>query len=456
MQQPGQHPQYEYQPVYQQPHSPQFVDQQQPLQQQYADQQQHNQQYFDQQQYGQQQYVGQQHGVNQQQYPQRQRPLEPSQSPLPEVVPPQHAYYNQGHNAPEVVVADYPQTVYQADKPGSVPLPQYYGRVPPPAGQEKRICGLSRRLFIILATVIVVLVVGAVVGGAVGGTVGKKGSSGGGGGSDSVAATTTATSAPTTTPTPVPTNPAALLGNSSISSANYTDARGFSHSLVFWQSASAKLLVSSWDGENRTWQTTSISAKLEGSGITLSFLVGTPIAATAYLETSGPKIRLYALTSTSTIIELYNDDITTASQGNWKQGSLGTQAILKAGAGSQLAVHHPPCAGPGSCMTQTFLLYQDSSQAVKICWFPWQPSTLALANNGTGLAATNVYGLVNGAPNYTDPGLRLYYDSSGIIQEAIIGLDLSVYFYGKSKPACCNGRPRPPASCRTSHGRVRR
>lgn len=306
----------------------------------------------------------------------------------------------------QVAHSNLPQADQSHNLPEATTKPEtsFIGHPAPPYDSERRICGLKRKVFIILAGLVAFLVVGAIVGGAVGGTVGKSKS------------TSTVPSSPTTTgpssapPTSTAIASSIILSNSSLSSANWTDSKGYSHHAVIYQGRSNSLLMSLWDSQNTTWTVKNISVALGSSSAALS---GTPLSNAV---TSYPwpfQLNLYYLSPSNQILELYTID--QLGEG-WTSGSLSTYN-LEASAGSQLASYWQRC--DYQCSQQIVLLYEDTSQKLNLAngtnWGnPYQVSSVAINHESSmALVPLAPSSDINRAPYQ----LRAYVDVSETSQE---------------------------------------
>jgi hypothetical protein len=300
-----------------------------------------------------------------------------------------------------------PQVSYDNDLPEAATKTEGQTFVASDNLAPRRIWGLKRKTFFILVALVALLVVGAVVGGAVGGTVGKSSNS-------TKTASTSPSPSPTTsrpassTPTSIKT--ANILSNSTLSSANWTDSKGYSHHAVFYQAPSKSLFLSLWDSQNTTWAVKNVSASLNS---TFAALPGTPLSC-AVTSTPWPfQLNLYYLSTSNRILELYTDD---PQGGNWGTGSLATYN-LEAGTGSQLASYWQRCNY--ECSQQIILLYEDTSQKLTVAngsnWAnPYQPAGIDI-NSGSGLALVPLAPLSD--PNNQPYQLRAYVDISETSQE---------------------------------------
>ncbi|KAE8443358.1 hypothetical protein EG329_001916 [Mollisiaceae sp. DMI_Dod_QoI] len=303
--------------------------------------------------------------------------------------------------------SDLPQVVEGNDLPDAKPESHAFldAGHPAPYDGERKIWGLKRRTFMILAALVALVVVGAVVGGAVGGTVGKSKSSSTP--SSTSGSPTTTSGAPTSTSTAAP----VVLSNSSLSSANWTDLNGNTHHAVFWQGASNSLRLSLWDSQNTTWAVHNVSAPLNSS---FAALPGTPLAA-AISSPPNFQLNLYYLSPSNQIIELYTVD---TQGGDWKIGSLHTYN-LQAGAGSRLASYWQICEY--QCSQAVILLYEDNQQNVLLAnsshWGATSSPFSGNVNTNSGLA---IVPLAPIADINTQPyQLRAYIDVSQASQEIL-------------------------------------
>lgn len=275
---------------------------------------------------------------------------------LPEV-----AVNRESHNAPEVVLTDYPEVAIA--KPKIEPDSYYYAtgeHVLPPAfpvaedGQtpqtrqkqqkRQRILGIPRRTFFIACAVALILCVCAIV--------------------IPVAITTTRKSSANQTepdptgPTPTGTRPPGpaitlkpspneLAERPTIAATNYTVA-GVTRLYVFSQATNNSLLASVWDSRNTTWRTLHLSAILDASdpNLALSFIPNTPIAAYAYMNPSF-QMRLYALVAGNSIREIVCTDPALLTE--WVPGRLGFETFLSTADGSKLAALRPQCGTGEDC-----------------------------------------------------------------------------------------------------------
>ncbi|KAL6407360.1 hypothetical protein AUP68_10191 [Ilyonectria robusta] len=325
-------------------------------------------------------------------------------STLPQVAPVEASH----KHAPEAINASY------APKPDDPYVETSKG--------DRRICGLKRTLFFILAAIAAVLVIGAIVGGAVGGTLSKKSSS----------STTTSDSTATTTGS-VPSatgdsSSGSILQDSKVASANWTDYGGRQHYYVFHQNSSNHLIASFWDSQNRTWASRSISASLKSTGIDLDIIEGTPITANSWEDENNHwNIRVYVLLTGNKIAELYTNF--PAPDSLWHMNDLGSRITINTAEGSNLAAWRPN--GGNSSWPPTMLMWQDEDQTlVYSTSTAWRNKlNLTTATDSSGLAITSV----SKGGNISDIQWRFYYDNSNILTEAIKESGIQDFEFGKKR-----------------------
>lgn len=270
---------------------------------------------------------------------------------LPEV-----AVNRESHNAPEVVLTNYPEVVIAKQK---IEPDSYYTTtgeqvLPPPIPvahdghteqkqqKRQRILGIPRRTFFIACAVALILCVCAIA--------------------IPVAITTTrkSSSANQTEPDPTPTgtrppspsitlkpSPNELAERPTIAATNYT-VDGVTRLYVFSQASNNSLLASVWDSRNTTWKTLHLTAILDAAvpNLALSFIPNTPIAAYAYMNPTF-QMRLYGLVAGNSIRELVCTD--PELQTAWVRGRLGFETFLSTADGSKLAALRPQCGTGDDC-----------------------------------------------------------------------------------------------------------
>ncbi|KAH7176021.1 hypothetical protein EDB81DRAFT_896919 [Dactylonectria macrodidyma] len=203
-------------------------------------------------------------------------------SNLPQYVPPFEGGYQ--HVA---AVDDLPEPLYTPKPDDNYRASHAVRDTPFDSKSGRRICGLKRTLFFILA-VAAILVIGAIVGGAVGGTVAKQSST------DVPSSSATRTASPPSSTS----GSSSILPESGIASVNWTDSNNFSHYYVFHQNRSKDLIASSWDSQNKTWTTRSVSEDVrQSSNEGFDIIEGTPITAVAWSSVSDWNIRVFVLTT---------------------------------------------------------------------------------------------------------------------------------------------------------------
>ncbi|KAK4198204.1 hypothetical protein QBC40DRAFT_256223 [Triangularia verruculosa] len=275
-------------------------------------------------------------------------------SDLPEAVPPRNDF-------PEVVFHGAPQAVERSMETVKYPVHAQVHNVDisgydasakePP---ERRILGLKRKTFVILAIVGVIILIGIAVGTAVGVTMSQKSSSpaveqGQGtvnddspssspGSNESAGPGSNESAGPGSNDSAGPGNapagavdfsalPSNLSPTSAISSANFTDPNsGVVHLHVYSQSPENALLVSVWNSTARIWTTYSVSALLPS---TYDLLPSTPISAYAYTNPTF-QAGVLVLTSDFMLHQFVTTDV--AMRSSWKHGPVGQDnAMLTVG-----------------------------------------------------------------------------------------------------------------------------
>ncbi|RDW60589.1 hypothetical protein BP6252_11972 [Coleophoma cylindrospora] len=319
----------------------------------------------------------------------------------PEVVPQDH--FPEVNHFPEVAAAgnvkhDVPYPVDQ--KVDLNPVSEGVGN-----GVERKVLGLKRRTFFIVLVVALLVIIAAVVGGAVGGTVNKSKKSTAQNVSNGTSSSNSSSSSTTSTN---------LMLNSSISAANWTDTAGYFHYAVFSQSASAAILASVWDSQNKTWTTIDIFAAIEATeSYVLTAKAGTPIAVAAR-TLDGVSIAVYYLAPNNQLQAL--DCLDPQGLSNWARGVV-NDANIVAGANSQLAAMWYICdagCGAGNLM----VIYENASGVLTAANSTgWTTSTIVTVIDGSGLALTpQVSGATTtGYANYTQ--MRIFADISNDLQE---------------------------------------
>ncbi|RSL50323.1 hypothetical protein CEP54_011977 [Fusarium duplospermum] len=263
-----------------------------------------------------------------------------------------------------------------------------------PATKLRRICGLKRKTFFIVAAVLIIIV-GAAVGGGVGATVGK-------GSSDS---------APSSESSATPKPSSSIAPSSGLSSANWTDSDGYQHYYVFHQNKKGDIIQSHYHSQNKTWKVRNVSASMESVGTPLSTILGTSISAIAWSDDKSEwNLRLYLLLTNNFLAELSalgpNDD------SEWqREGTLKGQA----GKGSNIAAWRPPDRNSSLIY---LLMYQSPDQKITFKkrrengWDDPFYSTPATKKSSLGVGSVD---LTN--EDLDGPQWRFYSDNSNTLQE---------------------------------------
>lgn len=319
-----------------------------------------------------------------------------------------------------------PQLAYDGK---SLPEPVQYG---PNQGRlaDRRILGLKRKTFFIVLALVLFVVIAAVVGGAVGGILSRKS------GSSPPSPTSTPSSSPSSSQRPN----APVLSNSSITAINYTVTDGgATYRMVFWQHNSSDLMLSVWDSTNGTWEVTNIAQNTADTSISTAALPGTPLAAAVrgYPWTEDQYfnspfgIALFYLTPSNVIRELYSTD---PRGGAWQLGDLTTSnSNWEAGSGSKMGVWWALCAST-LCSGDIALFYESTAQALMVGnssnWSNGAQEIVANIEAGTGIGVTAV-APVFGSQGPAADSPRVYYDSSGVLQEIEWEQDDQPWAYGE-------------------------
>ncbi|KAK4157087.1 hypothetical protein C8A00DRAFT_11994 [Chaetomidium leptoderma] len=335
---------------------------------------------------------------------------------FPEAVP---SDYRSGHNFPEVVPSDYPQAAQGNLEENKYLAPGFttqHGDYPTPTvgPQEpgRRILGLQRRTFIILAVICAVVVVALGVGLGVG-----------------LSASTHSDPAPSPSPSPTsapnappqgesnPPGMTNLFQGSSLAATNYTDAAGIIHLYVFFQAANKELLASKWDSQNKAWTTLSISKALANTGITLELIPASPIAAYTYTNPTF-QTRVYFLTKGNSIREIMTSEDPSLTTG-WKQGRLGGDKLITASEGSKLAALRPHCGTSRNCQVNypwIAIAYQGDGGVMAVSRADgWEPMEIRFDQTTAG-APVGLSSVMRKG-NITDIGWSLFYEEGGDLQE---------------------------------------
>ncbi|KAK4245407.1 hypothetical protein C7999DRAFT_43073 [Corynascus novoguineensis] len=334
---------------------------------------------------------------------------------FPEVVPTSHlqaaqSFYEQDkHLAP-----DYSQHVAGHSYHPVTPATDFTESSPP----ERRLLGLRRRTFFIVAAILVLIAVGLGVGLGVGLTRSDDQES------DS-------TPSPSGVPGSGDKDSSNVFQGSSLAATNYTDSDNYIHLYVFFQAENEELLASTWDSQNETWATVSISKIFSDTGLNLDLISATPIAAYTYLNPTF-QTRVYFLTTGNSIREIVTSEDPTLRSG-WRQGVLGSSKLITAGRGSKLAALRPQCGTGLDCRVNfpsMAVAYQGEDGVIALSRADdYEPMDIEFgpARRGAAIGLTSVM-----RDNITDIGWRLFFNQDGNLQEYTSEGSLSGWSRGES------------------------
>lgn len=227
---------------------------------------------------------------------------------------------------------------------------------------ERKILGLRRTVFFIVAGLVGLLVIGAIIGGAVGGTSGKNKSK----------------LSPASTP-PTPVDPASsstppgstsnnpnsanttapstskLLVDSKLATVNWTDSKNYQHHALFYQNSTGSLTLSLWDSQNKSWAISPVFVPGLQIDPTLN---GTSIATS--VDNINFQLNVYFYSIKQEIKEFYTNDQQARA---WVKGDL-TDRSNRGYPNSQLTAYSQLCASR-DCCNSTVVLYQDPDQKLR-------------------------------------------------------------------------------------------
>ncbi len=280
---------------------------------------------------------------------------------------------------------------------------------------RKRICGLTPRLFTIIAVIAGIIVVGAAVGGAVGATVGKKNSN-----NEALAPPgNTTSSSPNATTSNV-------MDGSRVGAIVWEDSHGNTISSIFFQDTTKGLGLSQYNSSTKEWIARSVSDDLYNTtsqSVTPS--KGTPLVplCLGWVEDS-VKIELYFLSASTTPTSIYSQ---VEEATGWHQDQLASAWTgHPLSSGSHLAVYEDYC--PDGCTNQTYTVGEgDSHDFVTFARASPTANTWAYSQFLLGLSPPSPINLFqNSSIAYTRPhgggtvtrdGLRMYVDVGGMLNE---------------------------------------
>jgi hypothetical protein len=341
----------------------------------------------------------------------------------------QNQAYQPQHSTLEVAPVTYDpmkETVRSEDYPHALPPEhQYYGAggyvsVPgqgnEPVPEERKIMGMKKRTFVILAVVLGLLIVlGAGLGGGLGATLGKNNASAespkqpGAGGNG------------TTTP-PIPTG---LFATSRLAAVNYTDTSRNNWYAVFYQDQWTALIVSVFNPTTKEWTIQNISGTISQAGGSIKPMAGTPIAAAAKAAADNFQMNIYYISEEGSIGEFVTTDIAAKT---WSIGTLPTTAKKIPRKGSQLGAAWHQCAS-SMCSKAPLVVFQETDQRLRMSnGTDWSKDQFVF----NGMTPLTPIAFFPHGQNYSF--LRVYADQSNTLQEFMWGdgvFGVTGFWYGK-------------------------
>ncbi len=294
--------------------------------------------------------------------------------------PPAEGYYRPGVPLPAPTLAHSPvgpydgnsTTTYQSTSGGlydaqAAKLTYAQNGQPgqdgPPADSDhekrkRKICGVAPFVFYLILGAVLLVILGAVIGGVVGATASKNSQNGEDGQNeqeqDAGGDNSTSKDGPL------------ILGNSRLTSTNWTDPDGIVHRAVFFQDTYDALIACQWDSDSKKWAKTNISEGLAASTSPLNPVSGTPLAS-ASIDDQGTdtfEVHLWYLDPTShlkSVVRLQALD----SSDLWKTDTL-NNAILETRPGSLLAATWQRQSVDGDLGNWIVAYQRPSDGAVKV------------------------------------------------------------------------------------------
>jgi hypothetical protein len=264
---------------------------------------------------------------------------------------------------------------------------------------EKRIIGLRKRTFIIIAVAIVVsIALAAGLGGGLGATGRYRTADGG-------------------QDTNITSPSSGLLANSKLAAVNYTDSSGNGWHTVIYQDQYAALVASVYNPINKTWSIVNISASVP---VAPKPKPGTPIAATV-MATRG-QVNVYYVSEGGSLTEVYSTNMTGAP---WTVGDLSWEKKLLRD-DTMLGAAWPVCPLTEKCKWAPLVVYQDNDKNLKLAnGTQWRliEHVMNSFTAGTSLA------FFRRGDDYSN--LRIFGDQSGNLQEIWWGDEKMEYTSGK-------------------------
>ncbi|OHE97314.1 hypothetical protein CORC01_07369 [Colletotrichum orchidophilum] len=173
-------------------------------------------------------------------------------------------------------------------------------------GRKDTICGLSRRVFIIVLVVSLLILIGAIAGGVAGGVLSRRNTTGN--------------------------SSRCILDTSRLAAANRTSG-GLEQRTVFFQDGSGALMARSLRAPSAEWATTNLTLKFQSTTEAISIPRGAPMAALACADYGCGETRLFYIGTDDFIHDVKEGEIA-----QWNSGGQVVAARLSPLPGSQIAV----------------------------------------------------------------------------------------------------------------------
>ncbi|KAI0134510.1 hypothetical protein BJ170DRAFT_203191 [Xylariales sp. AK1849] len=276
-------------------------------------------------------------------------PIEKQTSGIPEFEQHQKEYIPSYNVAPEVVTTQHHEDAVPENEAAKQTIDEDLDKKAP----ERKICGVRRRTFFIVLALALVVIGGAVVGGVAGALSTRKNSS-------------SATSVN-------------VMDISSLSASNWTDPKGYTHRVVFFQDTYNSIIARRWESQNKTWVTSNITLVMANSATPLAPASGTALASATLDWPGSYTVQLWFLDEQYLIRSTFSDQPGTLPD-LWKNDLL-SNADIQAYSGSKLAATWRRCAVKG-CVGGWSVAYQSTDGAIKVTNHTnWLTSTGALNAN---------------------------------------------------------------------------
>jgi hypothetical protein len=286
----------------------------------------------------------------------------------------------------------FPEAVKESHD--DISLAQIEQNLPSPQSPDRRIWGMNKKTWWILAVMLVLIITAVGVG--VGVWKAKKDSTGDKPKKDSAG----------DKPTRVVSN------ESKLSAVNWTYGQ-HNYEAVFWQATNSSLMMSLWDSDNTTWEVVDIAKRITNN-VTIAPALGTSLAAAAYAQEQ-PKFRLF-LVYTNENNELQGLQTGDDPRGQWTMDLITVQGGTTSG--SQLAVMWNSC---GLGCAKVFYVGDDQSLMSVQRMDNTKPAKIANAKNirrGSGMAVVAIDSSRD--TNGSDIQAHAFFDQSNTLQEAVL------------------------------------